>query len=102
MSKGIAYTPHDDILEGGRLLDEGGLVLFCEEVALVDEFLGQLVDYRVSWGRTLSAVRCNMITSFSFLFGTGKKGKEKKGNLSKGRKIVLENIPRKGRTWRRI
>lgn len=44
VGKGIAHAADDDILEGGGLLDEGGLSLPREEVALVDKLFGELED----------------------------------------------------------
>lgn len=53
IGKGVAYAPDHDVLERGSLLDEGGLVLSREEVALVDELLGKLEDYCVSLGEEI-------------------------------------------------
>lgn len=45
MSKSVPHAPDDKVLEGGGLLDKCGLIVCCDEVALIDEFFGELEDY---------------------------------------------------------
>lgn len=58
VGKRVPHAPDDEILKGGGLLDKGGLVGPRDDVALVEEFFGELEDYCSRYDTNRSVLFC--------------------------------------------